>query len=96
MKKPVFVRRSLDPSRVAAVEEIAAQAPIVGDPRIGAPAPAQPTQAAESQSAASVAPKDSLAAPQDSYSLTNSQPTHADLAAPQDMSSTQTRGTSNR
>jgi ParB family chromosome partitioning protein len=66
MKKPVFVRRSLDPSRVAAVEEIAAQAPIVGDPRIGAPAPAQPTQAAESQSAASVAPKDSLAAPQDS------------------------------
>ena len=65
MKKPVFVRRSLDPSRVAAVEEIAAQAPIVGDPRIGAPASAQPTQAAESQSAASVAPKDSLAAPQD-------------------------------
>ena len=26
-----------------------------------------------------------LAAPQDSYSLTNSQPTHADLAAPQDF-----------
>jgi ParB family chromosome partitioning protein len=65
MKKPVFVRRSLDPSRVAAVEEIAAQAPIVGDPRIGAQAPIQTTQAAESTPVTNLPLKDYLAAPQE-------------------------------